>query len=170
MCIVLFCIIRMILRRITARLTFWCLFCRKVSVLQDKRWKPFVNSICDAIQLPELSHGSNIFWLRYNATSNFTVGWKLPKMSHFTTFCTAQSPYSVLLWFAYARPNQWTKEIENWHVPFTHGCGGFLSRSALTSAASEVISWYVLFGVSKNHRRKYFLRSWLKLLGDLDVG
>ena len=76
-------IIRMILRRITARLTFWCLFCRKVSVWQDKRWKPFVNSICDAIQLPKLSHGSNIFWLRYNTISIVTVVWKCQKMSHF---------------------------------------------------------------------------------------
>ena len=37
-----------------------------------------------------------------------------------------------------------------------------LGHSALTSAASEAVSWYVLFGVSKNHRRKCFLGSWLK--------
>ena len=77
-------IIRMILRRITARLTFWCLFCRKVSVWQDKRWKPFVNSICDAIQLPKLSHGSNIFWLRYNTISRVSQWFEnVKKMSHF---------------------------------------------------------------------------------------
>ena len=34
-----------------------------------------------------------------------------------------------------------------------------LSRSRLASAAS---SWYVLFGVSKNHRRKRFGGLWLK--------
>ena len=37
-----------------------------------------------------------------------------------------------------------------------------LGRSRPASAASEAVSWYVLFGVSKNHRRKHFLRSWLK--------
>ena len=30
------------------------------------------------------------------------------------------------------------------------------------SAASKAVCWYVLFGVSKNHRRKRFLGSWLK--------
>ena len=30
------------------------------------------------------------------------------------------------------------------------------------SAASEAVSWYVLFVMSKNHRLKRFLRSWLK--------
>ena len=33
-------------------------------------------------------------------------------------------------------------------------------RSA--SEASEAVSWYVLFGVSKNHRRERFFGSWLK--------
>ena len=37
-----------------------------------------------------------------------------------------------------------------------------LGRSRPASAASEAVSWYVLFGVSKNHRRKRFWGSWLK--------
>ena len=37
-----------------------------------------------------------------------------------------------------------------------------LGRSRPASAASEAVSWYVLFGVSKNHRRTRFLGSWLK--------
>ena len=37
-----------------------------------------------------------------------------------------------------------------------------LGRSRPASAASEAVSWYVLFGVSKNRRRKQFSRSWLK--------
>ena len=31
-----------------------------------------------------------------------------------------------------------------------------------TSVASEAVSWYVQFGIPKNHRRKHFSRSWLK--------
>ena len=39
-------------------------------------------------------------------------------------------------------------------------CMGDIGYMRPASAASEAISWYVLFVVPKNHRRKHFSRSW----------
>ena len=40
-----------------------------------------------------------------------------------------------------------------------------LANMRLASVASETVSWYVKFGVRKNHRRTHFSSSWLNLGG-----
>ena len=52
--------------------------------------------------------------------------------------------------------------LQTLHAAFIHEGAGFrlvLGRLRPTSEASEADSWYLLFGVSKNHRRKRFLGS-----------